>query len=175
MELRPPSIAQHLISILVLPFMVLVVIPASILKSVKLIPFDPFLKLNGALTNILGGILLIIGLLLLITSIILFIRIGKGTLAPWNPTQKLVVKGLYRYVRNPMILGVIITLLAESLLFRSNGILLWALFFFGTSHLYFVLSEEPGLVKRFGDEYKTYKANVPRWLPRRKGWRPEDH
>lgn len=159
-------------SILVLPFTVLVVIPFSIRSSSVEFEFVNFFEEYDRVTSALGVLFLLIGLMLFVQSLILFIKIGKGTLAPWNPTQKLVVKSLYQYVRNPMILGVLCILIAESLWFQSFNIFLWFVFFFTTCNLYFIFKEEPDLLKRFGEEYKIYKRNVPRWIPRRKPWRP---
>ena len=100
----------------------------------------------------------------------LFTTVGKGTLAPWNPPQKLVVRGVYRHVRNPMIAGVHLVLLGEA--FLTASLPLFALFLVGgvINAVYIPLSEERGLVKRFGDEYLTYKRNVPRWVPRLTPW-----
>ena len=114
------------------------------------------------------------GLYYLFMTIWLFINIGKGTLAPWSPTKKLVVIGPYRHVRNPMIASVIIILLGQSIAFGSAWIFVWFLLFFGTNHIYFVNFEEPGLEKRFGGEYLTYKKNVPRWIPRLRPWTGEN-
>lgn len=72
-----------------------------------------------------------------------------------------------------MIYGVYIILLAESLLFKSSAILIWSFPFLILNHLYFILLEEPGLLIRFGEEYQEYMENVPRWMPRIKGWKPE--
>jgi protein-S-isoprenylcysteine O-methyltransferase Ste14 len=101
----------------------------------------------------------------------MFIRFGRGTIAPWNPTRKLVVSGLYLHVRNPMIIGVLTALLGESLIFHSVQIFTWLIAFFIINNIYFVLSEEPGLTKRFGEEYLEYKRNVPRWIPRLRPWK----
>ena len=103
-------------------------------------------------------------------TITLFQKKGKGTLAPWKPTQKLVIEGPYRYVRNPMISGVLCILIAESLLINSVYIFYWALFFFTINYIYFIVKEEPDLVKRFGNEYENYKKNVPRWIPLSTPW-----
>src|SRR5262249_3416075 len=92
------------------------------------------------------------------------------TLAPWDPTRKLVAVGPYRYVRNPMISGVFIMLLALALIWGSGVVGVWALLFFAVNHTYFILSEEPGLERRFGDSFRRYKANVARWIPRSKPW-----
>lgn len=164
---------DHIKSILALPFMVLVVIPFVIYRSTTELVFIEKIDSYKTLLIIIGVLFLIVGLYLFIQSIILFIKIGKGTLAPWNPTQKLVVKGLYEYVRNPMILGVLCILFAESSLLQSFNIFIWFVFFFITSNFYFQLSEEPGLVKRFGREYETYKNNVSRWIPRKTPWQPK--
>jgi len=169
---KATSTFDHLKSILALPFMVLVIIPGILFYLTRTWNFNPIEKVpNG---SIIGVILVIIGLLLFAQSVILFVKVGKGTLAPWDPTKKLVVKSLYRYVRNPMILGVLIILLAESLLFSSTILLVWAMTFFLINHIYFVSKEEPDLIKRFGVEFTEYLQNVPRWLPRIKGWKPEN-
>jgi hypothetical protein len=99
------------------------------------------------------------------------ISYGKGTPAPWDPPKRLVIQGPYRYIRNPMITGALLMLLAESILFLSLPIATWMTVFFIGNAIYFPLIEEKGLEKRFGDEYRNYKANVPRWLPRIRPWK----
>jgi protein-S-isoprenylcysteine O-methyltransferase Ste14 len=124
--------------------------------------------------SVVGMILVTIGLIILTVTISMLIRIGKGTLAPWSPTRKLVVTGIYSYVRNPMISGVTTALLGESLIFHSTAIFVWYILFFIINTMYFVLMEEPGLIRRFGDEYIEYTRNVPRWIPRLKPWKPTE-
>ncbi len=119
----------------------------------------------------IGLILIGFGLFLLVWTVGLFRRIGKGSLASWDPTQRLVVEGPYAHTRNPMISGVLSVLLGEGVRLGSLSILAWALLFFVINVVYFKLSEEPGLLKRFGDEYVRYRENVPMWLPRRRPWR----
>ena len=102
----------------------------------------------------------------------LFARIGRGTLAPWDPTERLVVEGPYAHVRNPMITGVLAVLVGEALVFGSTPIAIWAAVFAVINHVFFLAYEEPSVERRFGDEYRRYKQNVPRWVPRRTGWRP---
>ena len=109
----------------------------------------------------------------MIVCISLFIRIGNGTLAPWNPTRKFVIAGPYRYVRNPMIIGVLIVLFGESVAILSFNIFLWALAFFIMNNIFFTLYEEPNLVKKFGKEYQEYKRKVSRWVPRLKPYSPD--
>jgi protein-S-isoprenylcysteine O-methyltransferase Ste14 len=156
---------KHLFSF-ILPVTVLIVVPYLIEENFR-IHFDA--------VTIIGFIVMLTGLTLMFLTIRMFIRIGKGTLAPWHPTRKLVTGSLYGHMRNPMILGVNIVLIGESIAFRSLDILVWGGCFFILNTFYFILSEEPGLKKRFGEEYEEYKRNVPRWIPRRKAWRPEEH
>ena len=92
---------------------------------------------------------------------------GRGTLAPWDPTQHLVAVGPYRYLRNPMISGVAAVLTGLALLTGSWVLALWLVTFIAVNSAYFVLVEEPGLERRFGEPYRDYKARVPRWIPRR--------
>lgn len=100
----------------------------------------------------------------------MFMILGQGTPAPWDPPRKFVVAGPYRYVRNPMISGVIAMLFAEAMFFDSLALICWAVFFFAANMIYMPLFEEPGLEARFGEDYLTYKRHVPRWLPRRTPW-----
>jgi protein-S-isoprenylcysteine O-methyltransferase Ste14 len=156
-----------------LPFGVLIVIPTCliVLSNDYVLgwgfdPVDIFLLL-------LGISLIVFGAALLIVCIRMFARIGNGTLAPWAPTQNLVVGGLYRRARNPMISGVLIVILGESIFFSSLPIFVWFILALLVNHIYFIKSEEPGLIARFGDEYRNYMEHVPRWIPRRTPWYPE--
>ncbi|NUO82268.1 isoprenylcysteine carboxylmethyltransferase family protein [candidate division KSB1 bacterium] len=93
---------------------------------------------------------------------------GRGTPAPYDPPKQLVVTGLYRFVRNPMYVGIVLILLGEALLFAEATLLLYtALVLFGF-HLRVRLYEEPTLQRHFGESFTRYCANVPRWLPLRK-------
>ena len=166
--MKEPAINQ--VKSFILPLTALFIIPAAILWATGFriawglgLPWDAVVVLAGAL--LIGN-----GLYYLFITIWLFNNIGKGTLAPWSPTKKLVILGPYRYVRNPMISGVLMTLLGESIAFGSLGIFTWFLLFFIINHIYFIYSEEPGLTRRFGEEYLIYKKNVPRWIPRLRPW-----
>lgn len=107
-----------------------------------------------------------VGLVLMVWSMRLFTQKGGGgTPAPWNPIKNFIVLGPYRHVRNPMLTGVILFLVAEAILFQSIPLALWAAFFFVLNTVYFALSEEPQLEKRFGQAYRDYKREVPRWIP----------
>lgn len=162
-------IIRHLLSIALLPFVVVVLVPRWLLqadpRAGSLAPDAPLV-----LGQVLGTVVFVAGLALFTWCVRLFARVGRGTLAPWDPTRRLVVVGPYRHVRNPMISAVATMLAGEALFFLSTRIALWLLFFFALNHTYFVLIEEPGLARRFGHEYRRYRAAVPRWLPRRRGW-----
>jgi protein-S-isoprenylcysteine O-methyltransferase Ste14 len=164
---------RHLKAIGLLPGMVTVVIPAGI---VAIAGADVGWGLGGApaaLPVAAGALLAAAGAALWYETVRLFAGEGEGTLAPWDPTRKLVVRGPYRHVRNPMITGVLLVLLGEAALLGSLGVLAWAAIFFAINAVWFRLVEEPGLVRRFGADYEEYSRNVPRWVPRRTPWRPE--
>src|SRR6185369_7938891 len=121
--------------------------------------------------RILGGLMIAAGLPVLLDSFARFAIQGLGTPAPVAPPQRLVVTGLYRYVRNPMYVAVTSLIFGQGLLFGNvtvleYGAIVWAGFF-----LFVVGYEEPALGEQFGDEYKRYRANVRRWLPRITPWR----
>jgi protein-S-isoprenylcysteine O-methyltransferase Ste14 len=120
----------------------------------------------------IGAPVLAGGLAFFAWTLSVFVRQGRGTLAPWDPTRRLVVQGPYRHVRNPMITAVLTILAGEALLFGSTAIAIWFGVFFAVNALYFPLSEEPGLRRRFGAEYDEYARNVPRWIPRLRPWGP---
>lgn len=122
---------------------------------------------------LIGAICLLVGIFLAISTVRLFPKFGNGTPAPWDSTTKLITSGPYAYVRNPMITGVVLILAGEALLLGSVAIGIWAAVFLVINMLYFPLSEEPGLRKRFGKEYEEYCKNVPRYIPRITPWRPE--
>jgi len=164
---------KHIRAILILPFMAAIVIPGVLLlKGGSLTIGLPFV-LPVKIFSVLVGLLLIGGgLFLLFNTIRLFATQGDGTLAPWDPTQKLVVTGVYCYVRNPMISGVMGSLLGEAVVFGSWRIFVWFVLFAIINMVYIPLSEEPGLLKRFGEDYRIYCQNVPRWIPRMTAWQP---
>jgi protein-S-isoprenylcysteine O-methyltransferase Ste14 len=121
-----------------------------------------------------GAALILGGLVLIVWTIALFAEVGRGTLAPWDPTRRLVVRGPYRSVRNPMISGVLCVLLGEAVLFGSFPLLFWFGVVLAVNAAYLPLVEERGLRRRFGEEYETYRANVPRWIPRLRPWDGEE-
>src|SRR5215470_18318206 len=123
------------------------------------------------LIRILGGILIVVGVPGLVDSFARFALHGLGTPAPIAPTQKLVVTGLYRYVRNPMYVAVVTVIAGQALLFADQRLLWYGALFFLACHIFVVVYEEPTLKRTFGTEYEAFRANVPRWIPRLTPWR----
>jgi len=166
---------QHIRAILLLPFMVTVVIPAIIVWRIGPDTFGIWQSAPATRVglSVVGVLLIVLGLVMLVATIRLFGMVGKGTLAPWNPPKRLVVQDVYRHVRNPMISGLHFILLGEAILAASLPLLGLVIVGAIINIIYIPLSEEPGLVKRFGNDYLTYKRNVPRWIPRLRPWQPD--
>jgi protein-S-isoprenylcysteine O-methyltransferase Ste14 len=158
---------RHLLSITALPFTMTVLIPTWIARGTR-VP----LGAPRPMTLLLGVACAVIGALLFGSSLARFFTEGEGTLAPWDPTRQLVVSGPYRYVRNPMISGVVFILLAEAMLLDSRLHFSWAVTFAAINVVYIPLLEEPGLRARFGAAYDNYCRHVPRLVPRLRPWNP---
>ena len=156
--------ARHIRAVALLPFMNTVVIPSVLLAaSPPSLPHPPTPMV--ILTTLVGLALLGAGVALVVNSIRLFVALGRGTLAPWDPTRALVTAGAYRYMRNPMKAGLFLVLAGEVLLFRSLALSAWLACFAAANVVYIRVSEEPGLRKRFGAPYREYCERVPRWWP----------
>jgi protein-S-isoprenylcysteine O-methyltransferase Ste14 len=150
-------------AVLLLPFTVTIVVPGLLLWWTG--------DASVGWAALVGLPLLVVGLVLVVWTIWLFSRVGEGTLAPWDPTEKLVVRGPYRHIRNPMISGVAFVLAGEAVVLGSKAVALWFAAVVAVNTIYIPLVEEPGLRRRFGAEYDAYAADVPRWLPRLRPWR----
>lgn len=160
--------------IIVLPGVVLVIVPAVLLWLSRETAYQSIPASRTDLHLWLGLGCGVLGLALMIWTVRILVVHGHGTPAPWDPPQRLVVRGPYRHVRNPMITGVLLFLVAETLAFQSWPIAAWTVVFLIANMIYFPLSEERQLEARFGDEYRRYKENVPRWIPRVEPWTPPD-
>ena len=160
---------RHLFAILALPFTVTVLVPLWIARRNATAFAWPATAGEIALFA-LGIASFAIGALLFVTTVHLFATRGRGTLAPWDPPKHLVVAGPYRYVRHPMISGVMFLLLSEAAILRSLPHLEWAATFFVINAIYLPLIEEPMLVRRFGNDYREYCRHVGRLIPRTRPW-----
>lgn len=117
-----------------------------------------------------GAALLAAGAAVLVHSFVRFVVEGSGTPAPVAPTEQLVVGGLYRYVRNPMYLGVVATIVGQALVLGQPGLLLYAAGVWAAFATFVRLYEEPVLSRRFGGQYDAYRRAVPAWWPRLRPW-----
>ena len=151
-------------SVVLFPLNVMGVIPACILWFYG----DPGFYQFNYLPTVLGVFLIVVGLYICWTTVSLFTDYGKGTPAPWAPPKILVTIDIYRYVRNPMMIGVWFVLIGEATFFMSLEILMWFFMFFIGSVILVPCWEEVDLEMRFGDSYKEYKSQVPRWIPKRR-------
>jgi protein-S-isoprenylcysteine O-methyltransferase Ste14 len=166
---------RQLLAVAVLPFTVAVMVPVWIARRNQ-VSVAIQADLVTAAFAMTGAVAVVIGLALFTSSLYVFWTRGRGTLAPWDPPLSFVADGPYRYVRNPMISGVIFILLGESLILRSWAHAEWTTAFFVLNVIYIPLIEEPMLAARFGGSYATYKRNVGRFVPRIRPWRPgESH
>jgi protein-S-isoprenylcysteine O-methyltransferase Ste14 len=124
----------------------------------------------SGLAAIAGLVLFSFGICLLLLSIVEFARRGKGTLSPIDPPDQLVVTGAYRWVRNPMYVGVMSVLVGEALISSELSLAVYAGAFFVLANLFIIGYEEPTLERLFGASYVEYKRKVRRWVPRTSPW-----
>jgi protein-S-isoprenylcysteine O-methyltransferase Ste14 len=116
--------------------------------------------------RLIGMLLIATGLPLLLDSFARFALQGLGTPAPIFPTRHLVVTGLFRYVRNPMYVAVVMLILGQGLFFGSVRVIEYGVAVWVGFHLFVLIYEEPTLRKTYGPQYEEFCANVPRWIPR---------
>lgn len=115
--------------------------------------------------QIAGAVMGSAGAVLALWCVAVFVRIGKGTPAPFDPPRRLVIRGPYRFVRNPMYLGAGLALAGAALCYASMALLVYGGIFLLAAHLVVVLYEEPALRRNFGPDYETYCRSVRRWWP----------
>jgi protein-S-isoprenylcysteine O-methyltransferase Ste14 len=163
---------RHLVSIFALPVTAIIIVPSLLLSIFHFVILWSF-QIYAEIVLFIAGVLFIgTGFIFLYSTITLFIKKGEGSIAPWNPTRKLIVTGFYSHVRNPMHIGVFLILTGESIMLGSLSQILWSLLFIICNLIYIPSVEEQKLAERFGDDYKIYRKNVPRWIPRLSSWDP---
>jgi protein-S-isoprenylcysteine O-methyltransferase Ste14 len=155
------TLIKTLIFTIIVPGTVTVIIPYLLLSS----PNAPPRSDIGAV-RYLGLLPIIVGACMNLWCAWDFTFAGRGTPMPFDPPKELVARGLYRYVRNPMYVGVVSVLLGEALLFASSRLLTYAVAAFTFFFLFVLLYEEPTLGEKFGESYRRYRERVPRWIPR---------
>jgi protein-S-isoprenylcysteine O-methyltransferase Ste14 len=149
---------RSLLFLIVAPGMVAGYIPLGLLRWGSKIETGVFAYLAFPLWLIGGAILL--------WSFWNFLREGRGTPAPVDPPKELVAVGFYRYVRNPMYVGILITLISHFLWFGFWNLLVYAIVVFLAFNTFVTYYEEPTLKKKFGVAYEEYLRRVPRWIPK---------
>ena len=117
-----------------------------------------------------GAALIVLGVAVLLNAFARFVLEGLGTPAPIAPTERLVVGGLYRHVRNPMYVAVGATIVGQALLLGRPGLLAYAALFWAVVAAFVYAYEEPTLAARYGDQYDAYRRAVPAWWPRLRPW-----
>jgi len=162
---RAVLVAGTAVFVLLLPLQIAGTVP-WVLTRWQVRP--PLLGLGGV--RWLGAALVLAGLPVLGATIVRFVRQGRGVPAPVLEAQRLVVTGLYRYVRNPMYIAVLSVIAGQGLLFGSPPVLRYAAAVAVGFHLFVLLHEEPSLRHRFGAEYEAYCRAVRRWWPRLRPW-----
>jgi protein-S-isoprenylcysteine O-methyltransferase Ste14 len=162
---RPLAIAGSAVFLLAAPGTVAGIIPWLLTQRYG----RPFSSLAGAVP--LGVLLIVAGVVVLLHAFARFTLEGSGTPAPVAPTERLVVGGAYRYVRNPMYLAVLAIILGQALLFASWGVALYAVLARACTFAFVRFYEEPTLSRRYGDQYQAYCRAVPGWVPRLTPWR----
>jgi protein-S-isoprenylcysteine O-methyltransferase Ste14 len=118
------------------------------------------------LPQVIGGLAVVLGLSLAIWCVLAFGIVGRGTPAPFDPPRRLVVRGPYRYVRNPMYVGAIVGLSGASLFYESPPLAGFTVLFALVVHLFVLFYEEPTLARLFGADYTEYCGSIRRWVPR---------
>ena len=140
---------------------VLIFLPARVLSSSGLVSPSAI-----GLPQSVGVFLGAAGAAIAVSCIVTFVRVGKGTPAPFDPPRRLAVRGPYRFVRNPMYLSAALAMSGAALFYRSFALLVYVAVFLLVMHLFVMAYEEPTLRRTFGEDYKAYCNRVGRWWPK---------
>jgi protein-S-isoprenylcysteine O-methyltransferase Ste14 len=149
---------RSVLFVILMPGTVVGYVPLQILRNSR----QAILPVWSA-ASLPAAVLLLTGVSVLLRCVWDFFSVGRGTLAPFDPPRVLVVRGLYRYTRNPMYNGVLAALAGEAWLYRSAALLEFAAVMLVLFHLMVVIYEEPTLEAQFGESYRAYRGAVPRW------------
>jgi protein-S-isoprenylcysteine O-methyltransferase Ste14 len=150
--------------------LVLLVLPCQLLRLDKLIGMSfSTLMMAG------GGLFFLVGAGVAFSGAYYLVRRGEGT--PWSctPPCRMVVAGPYAHIQHPIWVGLLCMVCGEALWVRSTALALYAVVLIVLANLYVATVEEPGLEKRFGADYRAYRAAVPRWVPFRRRRIPSSH
>lgn len=160
--------------------LLLVAIPVTLVVLMPLwlawrygVAYAPPGGITDAVVQAIGIAFMVLGAALLGSSLYQIARRARDELAPWDPPRRLMIRGPYRRVRNPMLSGVLFLLVGEACLFQSWLYAAVAAVFLLISLVFVPLLEEPQLEARFGDDYRRYRQHVWRFLPRLRPWNPE--
>jgi protein-S-isoprenylcysteine O-methyltransferase Ste14 len=143
-----------------------IIIPGTVAVYIPLIIMRGTVITSPPLLLVIGILLMVVGGSIYAWTVWDFASYGRGTPLPIDAPIKLVVRGLYQYIRNPMYLGVILVILGWSAIFASGWLLIYALVVWVVMNLFVSFYEEPQLKMLFGTEYEAYRAAVRRWVPR---------
>ena len=147
-------------------FLFLILAPGMVAGYIPLALLRAGLQVERGILAYLAFPLWIIGLITLLWSFWNFVAQGRGTPAPVDPPKELVIVSFYRYVRNPMYVGILATILGHFLWFGYWYLLIYAVVVFLAFHTFVTLYEEPTLKRKFGAAYEDYLKQVPRWIPK---------
>lgn len=143
-----------------------VVVPGTVTVLIPYLLLRPHAEFNAGILRFAGLAPMLVGGGVYLHCVWNFAWVGRGTPAPIDPPKNMVAVGLYRFVRNPMYVGICALLAGEALLFQSWRLLAYAFVAWLLCHLFVVFYEEPHLRVKFGESYVSYCRAVPRWIPR---------
>ena len=142
--------------------LVLIFVPARVLSASGVLP-----PTAVGVWQVAGMLLGAAGAALALSCIVAFVVLGRGTPAPFDPPRRLVIRGPYRFVRNPMYIGAGLAVVGAALFYQSSALLGYVGVLFLVTHLFVVAYEEPTLRRTFGRDYLAYCERTGRWWPRR--------
>lgn len=151
---------KNLIFTVFVPGTVAAYIPYRIIKNLH-----SSLAIHWELLKFISVIFIFVGVAIYFSCLLHFALTGHGTPAPIDAPKRLVIKGLYCYVRNPMYVGVIVVILGWALLYNSFSVFQYAILMWIIFHIVIIFIEEPTLRRQFGEPYKSYCSKVRRWIP----------